>query len=133
MTSPAHTPPATPTVLIIEDNEDNGIIYATYLTHLGFDVVVVEDAERGLALVHERRPHVIMMDVGLPGMDGNAATRLLKDDPRTREIPVVVLTAHAQREDEERAVAAGCDAFLTKPLEPRALGAELRRILDVPR
>jgi two-component system cell cycle response regulator DivK len=128
------TPPAgIPTVLIVEDNEDNGIIYATYLTHLGFDVVVVEDAERGLALVREQRPHVIVMDVGLPGMDGNAATRLLKDDPLTRDIPVVVLTAHAQREDEERAVAAGCDAFLTKPLEPRALGAELRRILDVPR
>lgn len=131
MTSPTDTPAATPTVLIIEDNEDNGIIYATYLTHLGFDVVVVESAERGLVLVHEQRPHVIVMDVGLPGMDGNAATRVLKDDPRTRDIPVVVLTAHAQREDEERAVAAGCDAFLTKPLEPRALGAELRRILNV--
>jgi two-component system cell cycle response regulator DivK len=126
-------PTALPTVLIIEDNEDNGIIYATYLAHLGFAVEVAEDAERGLAMIRERPPHVIVMDVGLPGMDGNAATRLLKDDPVTRHIPVVVLTAHAQREDEERALAAGCDAFLTKPLEPRALGAELRRILDVPR
>ncbi|WP_284352694.1 response regulator [Roseisolibacter agri] len=118
-----------PTVLLVEDNADNREIYATYLTYVGYAVLTAEDAEEGLALARARQPDLIVMDVGLPGMDGNAATRLLKADPALRHIPVVVLTAHVHHEDRERSLEAGCDHFLTKPLEPRELGAALRRIL----
>jgi CheY-like chemotaxis protein len=121
--------PSPLTVLLVEDNEDNRVIYATYLTHFGYAVLTAEDAEEGLALARDRRPDLIVMDVGLPGMDGNAATRLLKADPTTERIPVVTLTAHAHREDRDRAEAAGCDLYLTKPLEPRELGAAIRRLL----
>ena len=118
-----------PTVLLIEDNEDNRTVYEAYLAYAGYEVLTTEDAESGLALVRERRPDLVVMDVGLPGMDGYAATRLLKDDPATRAIPVIILTAHAQAVDRERALAAGCDRFLTKPLEPRQLGREIGGIL----
>jgi CheY-like chemotaxis protein len=135
--SPQDAPPdgagpgaARATILLVEDNVDNRCIYETYLTHVGYAVLAVEDAEAGLALVHVRRPDLIVMDVGLPGMDGYEATRRLKADPATRRIPIVVLTAHAHADDRARALDAGCDRFLTKPLDPRALGGEVERMLD---
>lgn len=118
-----------PMVLLVEDNEDNRVIYATYLTHVGYRVLTAPDAETGLELARTQGPDVIVMDVGLPGMDGNAATRRLKADPVTRHIPVIALTAHVHAEDRARSLDAGCDHFLTKPLEPRELGAELRRLV----
>ena len=121
------------TILLVEDNEDNRLIYATYLTHVGYLVLTAADAEAGLALARERRPDVIVMDVGLPGMDGNEATRHLKADPATGHIPVVTLTAHVHRDDRDRAEAAGCDLYLTKPFDPRALALEVGRLLGRPR
>jgi two-component system, cell cycle response regulator DivK len=117
------------TILLVEDNADNRHIYAVYLAHLGFAVLTAEDAETGLALVAERHPDLVVMDVSLPGMDGHAATRALKADAATSHIPVVILTAHAQAADRDRALAAGGDVYLSKPLDPAALGRELRRIL----
>ena len=116
-------------MVLVEDNEDNRTIYATYLTHVGFVVETANDAESGIALIQARRPDLVLMDGTLPGMDGFAATRLLKADPRTAGIPVVALTAHAGKEGRDRAVAAGCDHYLSKPLDPRALAAEVTRIL----
>jgi two-component system cell cycle response regulator DivK len=117
------------TILIVEDDEDNRAIYEGYLTHFGYAVLLAEDAEAGLVTAHSERPDLIAMDVGLPGMDSNAAMQLLKADPATRHIPVVTLAAHALPEDRDAAEAAGCDLYLAKPLEPRVLGAEIRRLL----
>jgi two-component system, cell cycle response regulator DivK len=116
-------------ILLVEDNEDSRDIYSVYLTHLGFVVVTAGDAETGLALAAEHGPDVVLMDVTLPGMDGYAATRRLKADAATAHIPVVALTAHAQESDRTRALDAGCDLYLSKPLDPATLGRELRRFL----
>lgn len=85
----------------------------------GFDVLTAEEAEAGIRLAQTTRPDVILIDISLPGMDGLAATRRLKGDPATRAIPVVALTAHAMKGDEEKARAAGCDGYLTKPIDTR--------------
>jgi CheY-like chemotaxis protein len=121
--------PRVQTVLLIDDNPDNREIYALYLTHLGFAVLTTGDAESGLALAAERLPDVVVMDVGLPGMDGYSATRRLKADAATRHMPVIVFTAHAMTGERERALAAGCDAYLAKPIGPAVLAGELRRVL----
>jgi two-component system, cell cycle response regulator DivK len=117
------------TVLLVEDNEDNQHIYEVYLTHVGFVVLTARDAESALPLARERRPDLVLMDVSLPGMDGYAATRALKTDPQTAGIPVVVLTAHAGQEARDRAAAAGCAHYLSKPIDPRSLAAEVTRLL----
>jgi CheY-like chemotaxis protein len=118
-----------PVILLVEDNEDNYDIYATYLTHVGYEVVVATDGEVGVALARERRPALILMDIGLPGISGLDATRQLKCDPETSHIPIVALTAHALAEDRAAAAAAGCDLFLTKPIAPADLASQVRGVL----
>jgi CheY-like chemotaxis protein len=118
------------TVLLVEDNDDNRIIYSTYLTHSGFRVIEAADGERGIALAQSEQPDVILMDVAIPLVDGWEATRRLKADPVTAHIPVIALTAHALAADRERALEVGCDDYLPKPVEPRAVGAAIERILS---
>lgn len=118
-----------PVILLVEDNEDNHDIYATYLTHVGYEVVVATDGEIGITLAREHRPALILMDIGLPGISGLDATRQLKADPETSHIPIVALTAHALAEDRAAAVAAGCDLFLTKPIAPADLASQVRVVL----
>jgi two-component system, cell cycle response regulator DivK len=118
------------TVLLVEDNEDNRVIYSTYLTHLGFRVIEAEDGEQGIALAQSEQPDVILMDVSIPLVDGWEATRRLKADPVTSHIPVIALTAHALASDRERALEVGCDDYLPKPVDPRTVGAALTRILS---
>jgi two-component system cell cycle response regulator DivK len=103
-------------ILIIEDNAPNLKLAITLLTFAGYAAIVASDAEAGLALARSELPDLILMDVQLPGMDGLAATRLLKGDPTTRAIPVIALTALAMKGDEERIRAAGCDSYIAKPL-----------------
>ena len=132
--SPRPTMSAAPsTVLLVEDNEDNRIIYATYLRHRGFRVVLASTGEEGIALATAERPDVVLMDMTMPGIDGYEATAILKQDPRTAHIPVVALTAHASAEHEARAAAAGCAAYLRKPIEPGAVVAEVARWAPPPR
>jgi two-component system, cell cycle response regulator DivK len=116
-----------PAVLLVEDNEDNRIIYATYLRHRGYRVLTASTAEDGIALAAAERPDVILMDVTLPGIDGWEATTVLKRDVRTAQIPVVALTAHAFAADEARASAVGCVAYLRKPIAPDAVATEVAR------
>jgi two-component system cell cycle response regulator DivK len=104
-------------ILIIEDNATNMKLAITLLTLAGYAALVASDAEAGLALARSELPDLILMDVQLPGMDGLAATRLLKDHPATRAIPVIALTALAMKGDEERIRAAGCDSYIAKPLD----------------
>lgn len=117
------------TVLLVEDNEDNRIVYSTMLEHFGFEVVEVETGEEALEEARNGHPDIILMDISIPGMDGWTATERLRADPDTREIPVIAITAHALPEHRERAEALGCEGFLTKPCRPRRLLQEVRRII----
>ncbi|MGH7477238.1 MAG: response regulator [Longimicrobiales bacterium] len=114
-------------VLVIEDNPDSRDIYAMLLRHAGFDVTEAADGEHGLELAVATSPDVILLDIGLPGMDGLETVRRLKSDARTRAIPTVAITAHAFVEDKIRARRAGFDGYLAKPVEPRRVLAEVQR------
>ena len=119
-------------VLIIEDNEDNRIVYSTILRHHGFQVSEALDGEEGILKARRDAPDVILMDISIPLIDGWEVTRVLKRDAATRGIPVIALTAHAMPGDREHALEVGCDGYLAKPCEPRAVLAEVRRLLAPP-
>ena len=95
----------------------------------GHTVLCAVDAETGLTLARDEQPHLILMDIQLPGIDGLAATTLLKKDPATAAIPVIALTAMAMREDQEKTKVAGCDAYITKPLRYQELYAAIDALL----
>ncbi len=116
-------------ILIIEDTENNRVLLTRRLKPRGHEIVTAEDAERGLALVEAEPPDLILMDVGLPGMDGWSATRQLKAIPTSSQIPVIALTAHAMEGDREKAVAAGCDDYETKPIDVNRLFQKIDRLL----
>jgi two-component system, cell cycle response regulator DivK len=105
-----------PKVLIVEDNAANMALATFLLQSAGHTVVTATDAEAGLTLARADQPDLILMDIQLPGMDGLAATALLKSDEATRGIPVIALTALVMKGDEERIRAAGCDGYIAKPL-----------------
>ena len=116
-------------VLIVEDNAANMKLACLLLAKAGHESLCAEDAETGLTIAREQRPDLILMDIQLPGMDGLAATALLKGDPATAAIPVVALTAMAMKEDQERTRAAGCDAYIAKPLRYREFYATIDALL----
>jgi two-component system cell cycle response regulator DivK len=115
------------TVLIVEDQLETLAIHALYLEHHGYRVLRAEDGEKGLSTALEHRPDLILMDLSIPKLDGFGATQALKRDPRTGHIPVVAMTAHAFGSVGKRALAAGCDGFLAKPLEPRRVLREVQQ------
>jgi len=104
------------TILIVEDNPANMKLAVFVLEQAGYRVLSAADAELGLTLAREQHPDLIMVDIQLPGMDGLAATALLKQDEATRKIPVIALTALAMKGDEARIREAGCDAYIAKPI-----------------
>ncbi|HEY0289329.1 MAG TPA: response regulator [Pseudomonas sp.] len=108
-------------ILIVEDNAANMRLACLLLNNAGHSVLCATDAETGLAFAREHQPELILMDIQLPGMDGLAATSLLKQDVQTAAIPVIALTAMAMKEDEEKSRLAGCDAYIVKPLRYREL------------
>jgi two-component system cell cycle response regulator DivK len=103
-------------ILVIEDNPDNMVLTVMLLESVGHTVLPAIDAEAGLTIARSERPDLILMDIQLPGMDGLQATALLKQDPVTRVIPVIALTALAMKGDEQRIRAAGCDGYIAKPI-----------------
>jgi two-component system, cell cycle response regulator DivK len=110
-------------ILLVEDDEMNRDMLSRRLMKRGYDVVIATDGQQGVELAGQAAPQIILMDMSLPVMDGWEATRALKAEPSTRDIPVIALTAHAMSGDEERAREAGCDDFDTKPVElTRLLG-----------
>src|SRR5262249_11043568 len=116
-------------VLYVEDNEDNVYMLKMRLELLGdFEVVAAEDGEKGCAMALAERPDIILMDLEMPVVDGWEATRPLKEDPQTRNIPIIALSAHALAGEREKALGAGCDEFDTKPIEFERLVATLRRV-----
>lgn len=110
-------------ILYVEDNEDNIYMLERRLKRAGFEVVIARDGAEGVAMARTELPALILMDMGLPVLDGTEATRQIKSDPETRHIPVIALTANAMNGDREKALASGCDDYDTKPVElPRLLG-----------
>lgn len=110
-------------ILYVEDNDDNIYVLENRLTRAGFTVMIARDGAQGVAMASAEQPDLIVMDLSLPVLDGWEATRRIKAAPETRHIPVIALTSNAMAGDREKALAAGCDDFDTKPLElPRLLG-----------
>jgi two-component system, cell cycle response regulator DivK len=118
-----------PLVLIVDDFEDNREMYAQYLRFHGYEIAEADNGQEALKQAAALHPDVIVMDLSLPGMDGWEATRRLKQEPLTRDIPVIALTGHALTGSEHTAREAGCDRFLTKPCAPAVLGQEIRKML----
>ena len=117
-------------LLSVEDNDDNVYMLKMRLELLNdFEVVTAEDGEKGCAMALSEHPDIILMDLEMPGVDGWEATRRLKNDPKTRDIPIIALSAHALAGSRETALAAGCDEFDTKPVEFERLVATVRRLL----
>ena len=117
-------------VLVVDDYPDGREVCAEYLSFSGFRVLQAADGQEALDLAFAELPHLILMDLSLPGMDGWEATRRLKADPRTAGTPVIALTAHALASHAASARAAGADAVVTKPFLPNELVAEVRRQLE---
>ena len=117
-------------VLYVEDNDDNVYMLKMRLELLGdFEVVSAEDGDKGCAMALSERPDIILMDLEMPVVDGWEATRRLKNDPQTRDIPIIALSAHALAGERDKALAASADEFDTKPIEFERLVATLHRLL----
>jgi two-component system cell cycle response regulator DivK len=118
-----------PRILVVEDNPANMKLATLLLRNAGHTPLCAVDAETGLTLARAEQPDLILMDIQLPGMDGLAATALLKADPVTASIPIIALTAMAMKEDREKTAAAGCDAYIAKPLRYQELYAAIDALL----
>ena len=120
-------------LLYVEDNDDNVYMLKMRLELLGdFEVLAAEDGEKGCEMALSEQPDIILMDLEMPVIDGWEATRRLKGNPQTHDIPVIALSAHALAGEREKAIAAGCDEFDTKPIEFERLVATVRRLLAHP-
>lgn len=120
-------------ILVVDDNEAGQLLVCTVLQLEGFRVDSAGSAEQVLERLNLRMPDLILMDVQLPGQDGLSLTRKLKADPATAAIPIVALTAHAMAADREQALAAGCAGYISKPIDTRTLGDQIRELLSAQR
>ncbi|MBI3527061.1 MAG: response regulator [Betaproteobacteria bacterium] len=116
-------------ILVVEDQEDNRQIVRDLLTAKGFELYEAVTGEEGVAFAKRERPDLILMDIQLPGIDGYEATRRIKADPELWHIPIIVVTSYALSGDDQKAFAAGCDGYVTKPFSPRLLLAKIREYL----
>jgi CheY-like chemotaxis protein len=117
-------------ILIVDDNPTNLKLVRVLLSAEGYEVRTAMDAEEALAAIGDYRPRLILMDIQLPGMDGLTLTSKLKANPETRDAIVVAVTAYAMKGDEGRALAAGCDGYIAKPIDTRTLPQTLARYLE---
>ncbi len=125
--APDHMPKR---ILVVEDNPDNRILISDILMALNYEVLVAEDGESGVALAQAERPDLILMDLSLPKKDGWTAAAEIKQDASLAHIPVIALTAHAMVGDREKALKAGCDDYVSKPIDLRELASKLAFFLD---
>ena len=119
-------------ILLVEDNEMNRDMLSRRLERKGFSVLIAVDGQEGVNQARSEKPDLILMDMSLPVMDGWDATRNLKNDPATKGIPIIALTAHAMASDEQRAREAGCDDFATKPIDLVRLLEQMGRFVPLP-
>ena len=118
-----------PKILLVEDNEMNRDMLSRRLARRGYEITLAMDGQEGVVLARSVQPDMILMDMSLPVMSGWEATKVLKDDPQLRSIPVIALTAHAMSADREKALNAGCDDFDTKPIELEGLLKKIEALL----
>jgi CheY-like chemotaxis protein len=116
-------------ILLVEDNEMNRDMLTRRLTRRGYEVINAVDGEQAVAMAQSESPDLILMDMSLPVVDGWEATRRIKADPRTADIPLIALTAHAMSGDRDRAMQAGCDDYDTKPVDLNRLLGKIRALL----
>jgi CheY-like chemotaxis protein len=121
-----------PKILIVEDNEMNRDMLSRRLLKRGYEVAIAVDGEQGLVMARSESPALILMDMSLPGLDGWEVSRRLKADAQTKDIGIIAITAHAMAGDREKALAAGCDDFDTKPIELTRLLAKIEALLARP-
>lgn len=119
-----------PVILVVDDNPTNLKLVADVLEFEGHTVMKAVDAEDALEKIKESPPNLILMDIALPGMDGLTLTRRLKSDPATRPIHIIALTAFAMKGDDQKALAAGCDGYITKPIDTRRLPGQVGEIIQ---
>lgn len=119
-------------ILLVEDNELNRDMLSRRLARNGYEIVIAVDGQEGVDKALLVKPSLILMDMSLPVIDGWEATRRIKADPATKAIPVIALTAHAMAQDKEKAMAAGCDDFDTKPVDMQRLLGKIQRFLGAP-
>jgi two-component system, cell cycle response regulator DivK len=117
-------------ILIVDDNPVNLKLLRITLAVAGYDVRTAVDAEQAVSVLASFRPRLILMDIQLPGMDGLELTRRLKADPATRKAIILAVTAYAMKGDEQRALASGCDGYITKPIDTRTLAGTIARSLE---
>lgn len=117
-------------VLIVDDNPDNLLLTSILLESEGFEVATAEDGERALGLLESLRPRMILMDVQMPIMDGLEVTRRLRMNPEFETVTIIALTAYAMTGDQEKALAAGCDGYITKPVDTRTFSKQVREYLE---
>ncbi len=118
-----------PKILLIEDNELNRDMLERRLRHRGYDIILATDGETGIDVAAAENPDLILMDMSLPGIDGWETTRRIKAAPESADIPVIALTAHAMASDRDKALAAGCDEYDTKPVEMERLLGKMQQLL----
>lgn len=116
-------------VLVIEDHEDNRKIVRDLLTASGYEMLEANTGEEGLVCAERERPDLILMDIQLPGLDGYEVTRRIKVIPALSHIPIIAVTSYALSGDDQKAFAAGCDGYVTKPFSPRLLLAKIKEYL----
>jgi CheY-like chemotaxis protein len=126
----AHITKPAAAILVVDDNPINLKLVADLLAFEGYRVLKAEDGEQAAASVEAEPPDLILLDVDLPGIDGLTLTRRLKGDVRTGDIIIVALTAFAMKADRQRAMAAGCDAYVTKPIDTRGLPGQVAQLLQ---
>ena len=117
-------------ILLVEDNEMNRDMLSRRLIRKGHEVVMAVNGQIGVDMATSEKPDIILLDMSLPVMDGWTAAKHLKADPSTRDIPIIALTAHAMAEDKEKALAAGCDDYDTKPVEFKRLREKIAALTD---
>ena len=116
-------------ILLVEDNEMNRDMLTRRLERKGFEIVIAVDGKAGIDMASSSNPDIILMDLSLPVIDGWEATRQIKADPATQSVPVIALTAHAMAGDEQKALAAGCDDYDTKPIDLKRLLGKIETLL----
>src|ERR1043166_8891920 len=119
-------------ILVVDNNPTNLKLVSDLLEWSDYNVSKAEDAEQALDVIRQLPPDLILMDIALPGMDGLTLTRKLKADPATKHIRIIVLTAFAMKGDEQKALDAGCDGYISKPIDTRALPNQVAQLLNAP-
>jgi two-component system, cell cycle response regulator DivK len=118
-------------ILVVEDQEDNRRIMRDLLVNAGYELIEADSGEEALTAVEKRRPDLILMDIQLPVIDGYEATRRIRSNPEFKAIPIIAVTSYALAGDEAKALAAGCNEYVTKPFSPRALLAKVQELAPV--